>query len=169
MNHKLEEYRLEHKKEEEDLEDEISGMEDRLAEVKSDLESRMRDLEIVFEQEDSPSKASTIKGDPSPFSIPSAPINVDVDSSPPTMSVSYPKLSMTDGLLTLDNSNKMLNQNANSMSHSTSYGNVVRPAPRHFPPSQGATSVGSSPLSSHSESSRSITPKTDHTDADNCV
>ena len=169
LNIKLEEYRLDHKKEEEDLEDEISAMEDRLAEVKSDLESRMRDLEIVFEEDDTPSKASTIKGDPSPFSIPSAPIIIDGNSSPPPMSVSYPKLSMEDGMLTLDNSNRMLQQNANSMSHSTSYGNVVRPAPRQYAPNQVATSVGSSPLSSHSESSRSITPKTNHTDVDNCV
>ena len=49
LNHKLEEYRMEHKKEEEDLEDEIASMEDRLADVKSDLESRMRDLEITFD------------------------------------------------------------------------------------------------------------------------
>lgn len=166
LNHKLEEYRLEHKKEEEDLEDEIANMEDRLAEVKGDLETRMRDLAIVFEEDESPSKSSTIKGDPSPFSMPSAPIIVDGDNSPPPTSVSYPKLSMEDGMLTLENSTRMLQQNANSLSH----GNIVRPAPRQFSSGRGGmASVGSSPLSSHSESSRSITPKTDQTDTDTCV
>ena len=160
MNHKLEEYRLEHKKEEEDLEDEIAAMEDRLAEVKGDLETRMRDLAIVFEEDESPSKASTIKGE---FSIPTAPLD-EVDHGSP-MSCSYPKLSMQEGMLTLDNSTRILQQNANSLSH----GNMMRPAPRQFTSGQGTTSVGSSPLSSHSESSRSITPKTDQTDADNCV
>ena len=158
---------MEHKKEEEDLEDEIASMEDRLADVKSDLESRMRDLEITFEEDESPSKVSTVKMDSSPFSIPSAPMSSDINSSPPPMSVSYPKLSMTEGVLTMENSNRnMLHQhNSNSMSQ----GNVMRPAPRQFPSNQGGTSVASSPLSSHSESSRSITPKTDQTDADNCV
>jgi len=172
LNHKLEEYRMDHKKEEEDLEDQIASMEDRLAEVKSDLESRMRDLEITFEEDDSPSKASTVKVDTSPFSIPSAPMSSDINHSPPPMSVSYPKLSMTEGMLSMDDvdhptSRSMFNQhNSNSMSQ----GNMRRPAPRQFPSSQGGgTSVGSSPLSSHSESSRSITPKTDQTDADNCV
>ena len=163
---------MDHKKEEEDLEDQIASMEDRLAEVKSDLESRMRDLEITFEEDDSPSKASTVKVDTSPFSIPSAPMSSDINHSPPPMSVSYPKLSMTEGMISMDDvdhptSRNMFNQhNSNSMSQ----GNMRRPAPRQFPSSQGGgTSVGSSPLSSHSESSRSITPKTDQTDADNCV
>ena len=66
---------MEHKKQEEDLEDEIASMEDRLADVKSDLESRMRDLEITFEEDESPSKVSTVKMDSSPFSIPSAPMS----------------------------------------------------------------------------------------------
>ena len=167
LNHKLEEYRMEHKKEEEDLEDEIASMEDRLADVKSDLESRMRDLEITFDEDESPSNASTVKVDNSSFSIPSAPMSSDMNHSPPPMSVSYPKLSMTEGILTMeDTTRNMFHQhNANSMSQ----GNMRRPAPRQFPSNQGGTSVGSSPLSSHSESSRSITPKTDQTDADNCV
>jgi len=167
LNHKLEEYRMEHKKEEEDLEDEIASIEDRLADVKSDLESRMRDLEITFDEDESPSNASTVKVDNSSFSIPSAPMSSDMNHSPPPMSVSYPKLSMTEGMLTMEDSTRnMFHQhNANSMSQ----GNMRRPAPRQFPSNQGGTSVGSSPLSSHSESSRSITPKTDQTDADNCV
>ena len=167
LNHKLEEYRIEHKKEDEALEDEIAAMEDRLAEVKSDLEARMKDLEIQFEQDDSPSQSSTVKADMNPFSIPSAPSMAGSDDSSPQMSVSYPKLGMSDGMLTLENSTRnMLQQNnANSLSH----GNVIRPAPRQFPFGKGSTSIGSSPPSSHSESSRSITPKTDPTDADNCV
>ena len=60
LNHKLEEYRMEHKKEEEDLEDEIASMEDRLADVKSDLESRMRDLEITFDEDESATKPSKL-------------------------------------------------------------------------------------------------------------
>ena len=165
LSQKLEEYRIEHHKEDEDLKHEIARMEDRLGEVKSNLETRMRDLEMEFEQDGSPSTASTIKGDLCPFSMPSAPIIADSDSSP-QMSVSYPKLSMSDGMITLENSTRMFQQqNANSLSH----GNGIRPAPRQFPSGQGATSIGSSPLSSHSESSRSITPKTDQTDADNCV
>ena len=47
LNHKLEEYRIEHKKEDEALEDEIAAMEDRLAEVKSDLESVRSQLETM--------------------------------------------------------------------------------------------------------------------------
>ena len=68
----MEEYRIDHRKQEEDFEDEISGMEDRLAEVKSDLETRLNDLEIEFEEADpygSPSKSSAIldKGDLNQF------------------------------------------------------------------------------------------------------
>ena len=169
---KLEEYRIDHRKEEEDLEDEISGLEDRLAEVKKDLETRMRDLEIKLEQSDPygtpPSSASTLsgKGDLNKFSMPSAPqIMTDGGDSSPLMNIAYPKLSISDGMLTLDNSTKMLQQNTAALSDR----NVIRPAPRQFGFGQGATSIGSSPLSSHSESSRSITPKTDHTDGDNCV
>ena len=172
LNMKLEEYRIDHRKEEEDLEDEIGGMEDRLAEVKKDLETRMRDLEVTIDKSDGfrtpPSTASTLPltGDSNPFSIPSAPqAMTDGGDSSSLMSVGYPKLSISDGMLTLDNSTKMLQQNTAALSDR----NAIRPAPRQFGLGQGATSVGSSPLSSHSESSRSITPKTDHADADNCV
>ena len=160
---------MEHKKEEEDLEDEIATMEDRLADVKSDLESRMRDLEITFDEDESPSKASTVKADISAFSIPSAPMSSDMNHSPPPMSVSYPKLSMTEGMLTMEDSTRNMSINHQHNANSMSQVNMRRPAPRQFPSNQGGTSVGSSPLSSHSESSRSITPKTDQTDADNCV
>ena len=175
LNLKLEEYRIDHRKEEEDLEDEIAGMEDRLAEVKKDLEMRMRELEITFEKSDPPSRApssaSTLpgKGDFTPFSLPSAPhATTDDGASSTLMSVSYPKLSISDGMLTLDNSTKMLQQqNASAISDRNNA--VIRPAPRQFGFGQGATSNGSSPLTSHSDSSRSLTPKTDHADADNCV
>ena len=177
LNIKLEEYRIDHRKEEEDLEDEIASMEDRLGEVKKDLEMRMRELEITFEKSDPPSRtpssATTIqgKGDLSVFSLPSAPQATADDGASSTLmnlSVSYPKLSISDGMLTLDNSTKMLQQqNASAISDRNNA--IIRPTPRQFGVGQGATSNGSSPLTSHSDSSRSLTPKTDHADADNCV
>lgn len=50
LEQKLLEFKVAHKKEEEDLEDNIKIMEDQLFEVKSDMDKRMRNLDISFEQ-----------------------------------------------------------------------------------------------------------------------
>ena len=53
LNDKLEEYRREHEKENKGTKDQIAAMEDRLSEVKTSLETLIKDLEILFEHDDS--------------------------------------------------------------------------------------------------------------------
>ena len=105
-------------------------------------------------------------------SAPNLPIGVDEGSVPhAVMSASYPKLSTLNGVLMLDNSTKMLQQNVNALANRNNirHQTALAPPRQHGTGGYGATSIGSSPLSSHSESSRSVTPKTDQTDADNSV
>ena len=49
LEQKLIEFRTSHQKEEEDLEDAVRTMEDQLFEVKSDMEKRMRNLNLAFD------------------------------------------------------------------------------------------------------------------------
>ena len=49
LEQKLIEFRTSHQKEEEDLEDAVRTMEDQLFEVKSDMEKRMRNLNLDFD------------------------------------------------------------------------------------------------------------------------
>ena len=65
---------MEHQQEENNMEDEIIALEERLASVKSDLESRIRLLEGSFEEEqETESNIATVKLDFPTYPIPTAP------------------------------------------------------------------------------------------------
>lgn len=112
---------MEHKQVEDDLEDEIAVMKDCLTKVENELETRVRGLDDVFDK--TPSKSSTIKQEFARRSVPCCLQNTDY----PSFSVNYPKLPMSEDLLTLVNSTRIVEeqeqkQNGNRLSLNT---NVV--------------------------------------------
>ena len=71
---------MEHQQEENNMEDEIIALEERLASVKSDLESRIRLLEGSFEEEQEPeSNIGTVKLQIQTYPTPTAPNITDED------------------------------------------------------------------------------------------
>ena len=129
---------MEHNQEERDLEDEISFMEKCVVQVRKDLESRMRDIEGAFEgalEDNSPSKTSTIKADFAHVLTPTAPPITDEEnlynSCNDYLSSSYPKLPMSDELVTLVNSTRIRHHNGNRLSLNL---NAMGPTPRLFLP-----------------------------------
>ena len=104
LNRTLDEYKWEHKKVEENLEGELAVMTNCLTKVKNELETRVRDLNGP--SQGSLLQSSSVKVESSTFSVPCSPINIK-DSS---LTVSYPKLPMSDELLTLVNSSGIVEE-----------------------------------------------------------
>ena len=128
---------MDHKKEEEDLEDQIASMEDRLAEVKSDLESRIRLLEGSFEEEqESESNIATVKLDFPTYPTPTAPNITDenfFNHPPPSI---LRKKSHRSSISEEPYQNKVTNPVERNSNRRSLNVDIMRPAPRYFPPKQ---------------------------------
>lgn len=157
-------------------------MEDRLVEVKSELERRMEVVGLSLEKQRSLSECDH---DPSSATMmqPSAPFPSGNASIATTLddrhhhhqpAGAYPTLPVSN----MSNLDSVINRSSTAYQHQSSIrsmatARLVQPgqlgavAPPPVAPRQGhATSIGSSPLSSHSASSRSATPRMDQSDND---
>ena len=116
---RLENYHREHKKEENDIENEMDMMKEKIAEVKCNLETRKRELGLtdkINETDCSLSEVSSTKDLRRCSSVPSDPSSPDCDSSN-AMNNSYSTLTVNNGLLKLENTTKMLETSSNSLSN----------------------------------------------------
>lgn len=100
----MDEYKSEHKQVEENLEGDLAVMTDCLKKVKNELENRVR--ELSGPSQGSPLQSSSIKGESSTFLVPCSPRSINESS----LTVSYPKLPMSDELLTLMNSSGIVEE-----------------------------------------------------------
>ena len=155
MEQKLIEFRSAHRKEEEDLEDSVRVMEDQLFDVKSDMEKRMRSLNLAFDPAHATAKRDSLNSEYShATTVPAATAPPgsyfdETDEFDPSnykyggSSMMYPAIPV---LTKSYETSRVLQVSGGGG------GEGVNPSP------QPRSSLGSSPKSSHSDS-RSDTPK----------
>ena len=163
MEQKLIEFRSAHRKEEEDLEDSVRVMEDQLFDVKSDMEKRMRSLNLAFD----PAHATAAAKRDS--------LNSEYSHATTVPAATAPPGSYFDETDEFDASNYKYGSSMMypaipvlTKSYETSRvlqvqggGEGVNPSP------QPRSSLGSSPKSSHSDHSRNCDTPRDRQNADN--
>ena len=128
---------MEHQQEENDMEDEIIALEERLASVKSDLESRIRLLEGSFEEEqEAESNIATVKLQTPIYPIPTAPNITDenfFNHPPPSI---LRKKSHRSSISEELYQNKVITPAERNSNRRSLNVDIIRPAPRYFPPKQ---------------------------------
>lgn len=156
MEQKFIEFRTSHRKEEEDLEDSVRVMEDQLFEVKSDMEKRMRGLNLAFDSaHNTAGKRDSMNSEYSHATTVNAAMAA---TAPPPGSVYGDE---TDGFDTVHKYGSMMYPAIPVLTKSYETSRVMQVGQGQGegnPTPQPRSSLGSSPKSSHSDS-RSDTPR----------
>ena len=123
MIEKLENYKIEHQDKENEVANEINGMNKKIDEVKSNLENRTRELGLIYEYDET--DGNNIAEPPiihelrRSCSVPSEPNTPDsevfLECNP--MNQSYSTLTVDKGLIKFEKSTKLVEENISSLSN----------------------------------------------------
>ena len=117
----MENYRVDHENEDKEMVNEIEGKKDKIFEVQTNLEMRIRDLKLLSEidEVDGPSSFSSTTNLRRSTSLPTPPATPDCGSSVATADSCFSTLTVDKGLLRLENTTRLLQQSANHLSEET--------------------------------------------------